>query len=124
MTRFMIIGIGGFIGAILRYSVSLWIHSAGKMHITAGTFAVNFVGCLALGFVTGITEHMNISEHLRLFVSVGLLGALTTFSTFSVETLNLMRKGASTEAFIYITASIILGLLAAFIGYKTGLGLK
>ncbi len=124
MTKLIVIGFGGFIGAVLRYSVSLWAHSTGKLHITAGTFAVNLIGCFALGLITGITEHMAIPEHLRLFISVGLLGALTTFSTFSVETLHLMRKGAPTEAFLYIAISILIGLLAAYLGFRLGYSFK
>lgn len=109
---------GGGIGALLRYGASLL---AGKYCASAlpGTFAVNMIGCLALGAVYGATQGKLacLSEEMRLFISVGLLGALTTFSTLSWETLALLRAGRFMCGAAYLLLSCALGLLCAGVGY-------
>lgn len=84
-----------------------------------GTFLVNIIGCFLLGLVFGLTLNRfeNISEPLKLFITVGFLGGLTTFSTFNLEIFEFLRAGKTTEAFLYMFLSCALGLLFTFLGY-------
>lgn len=114
------IGCGGFIGAISRYFVSGWLQNIMKKPFPYGTMGVNILGSLILGILMGITLNANVSPYWKLSIGIGFLGAFTTFSTFSYETMMLMRAGAVFEVFMNIAASIILGLIAVFIGYLIG----
>ncbi|MCP4215127.1 MAG: fluoride efflux transporter CrcB [bacterium] len=111
---------GGFVGAVSRYLVSGWVQAYFSRPFPLGTMAVNIIGSLILGLMAGLTQAHIVSQGVRLFVSIGLLGAFTTFSTFSYETLMLMRSGSIFEGFLNIAVSLILGLLMVFIGYSAG----
>lgn len=103
---------------MLRYGASLaagrWLGSA-----LPGTFVVNIVGCLALGAIYSLAEQRSgcLSEELRLFISVGLLGALTTFSTLNWELFTLIKSGRMACALVYVGLSVVVGLLATAAGY-------
>ena len=113
MMQLLYIFLGGGMGALLRYGATVlagrWCGSA-----LPGTLAVNVLGCLAIGVVLGMVQSRSgcISDELRLFLTTGLLGALTTFSTFNWELLDLFRSGRPGCALAYLALSLILGLLA------------
>lgn len=111
------IALGGAIGAVARYIFSTWIYSKGDFVFPWGTFAVNILGCFVLGlvYVWG-TEKLVISPNTRAFLSVGVIGAFTTFSTFSLETLNILKDGEIRIALLNTVGSIVLGLLAVWFG--------
>ncbi len=118
--KILLIGLGGFTGAVARYYVS----QGGALNLFGskfpyGTMIVNVLGSFLLGalFVYSF-EKIVISENMRLLLAVGgFLGAFTTFSTFSVEALTLFRSGAMLSAFLYIMGgNFALGLSAAFLG--------
>jgi len=82
-----------------------------------GTFFVNIIGCFILGLVYVLgTEKLVISPNMRIFLSIGLLGAFTTFSTFSLETLNMLKGGEIKTALINVLGSMVLGLIAVWLG--------
>lgn len=118
MCQLLYIFIGGGIGALLRYGASQatvrWWGSA-----LPGTLAVNIVGCAALGLVWGLVQSRAgcMSAELRLFLSTGLLGALTTFSTFNWEIFNLLKAGRAGCALAYLALSLVLGLAATASGF-------
>ncbi|MCH5284223.1 MAG: CrcB family protein [Akkermansiaceae bacterium] len=119
MKQFLFVMLGGSIGAALRYGASLcasrWLGSA-----LPGTLAVNTLGCLALGAVCALTQERlgcGLSEEARLFLSAGLLGALTTFSTLNLEAFTLFKSGRLGCALAYLSLSFLLGLLATAAGY-------
>lgn len=116
MTPILYVGAGGFVGAILRYGAGLAL--AGRMGaFPLGTLVVNAVGCFAMGALVAWLELQDeLSEHLRLALGVGLLGALTTFSTFGNETLDLIRDGALRLAFLSIVLNVAVGLGAVWLG--------
>jgi CrcB protein len=117
MTRLLIIGMGGFIGAVLRYQVSGWVYQFYGTRFPAGTFVVNIIGCFLLAFFATLAEgRFLVSPNIRMFVAIGLLGAFTTFSTFSHETLTLMQDSLYGKAALNVVLSVVLGLFAAWSG--------
>jgi len=116
MPAILIVGAGGFVGAILRYGANtLAVGRAGTFPL--GTLIVNVVGCFCLGLMAAwFDERPDLPPEWRLAIGTGLLGALTTFSTFGVESLDLMRAGEPRLAMVNIALNLILGLGAAWIG--------
>lgn len=119
MTNLLAVGLGGFLGAAGRYLLSGGIHRLLKSSwYPMGTLGVNVLGCLLIGFVSGLVEGRGMfSPHTRLFLLVGLLGGFTTFSTFSYESFGLLREGQAVAAGVNILLQVILGLAAVFGGY-------
>ncbi|MFS8199890.1 fluoride efflux transporter CrcB [Streptomyces sp. CWNU-52B] len=107
---------GGMVGAPLRYLTDRAVQSRHDSAFPWGTFTVNVVGCLVLGTLTGAAVAGAASSHLQLLLGTGLCGALTTYSTFSYETLRLAEGGARLQAALNATASVLAGLGAAFAG--------
>ena len=115
MNMIIAIALGGAAGALGRYAVSRlftdMIHASSQ---PLATMAVNVIGCGAMGFVAGLAlaGSVQMSEPMRAFLMVGFLGALTTFSSFSLDAFRLAEKGGYGVAFLYIAASVLLSLLA------------
>jgi CrcB protein len=118
MTNILLIGIGGFIGSIVRYLASGYVQQASKsIDFPYGTLVVNVLGCFIIGFLAQLAENRGVfTTQSRLFVFVGFLGGFTTFSTFGNETLNLMREGQSMNALANIGTNVVLGLFAVWLG--------
>ena len=109
--------IGGGIGAVARYLVGiLYLHIL-KTNLPAATFCVNFVGCLTLGFLyIFFIEKTQIPTNIKLALTVGFCGGLTTFSTFSLEIFEMIQNSHYVQALVYIAASLVLGIAAVFLG--------
>jgi fluoride exporter len=116
MKLVLLIGAGGFIGSALRYLISLFIQNKVLSTFPFGTFAVNVVGCFLIGAVYALSERGNLNAEWRLFLATGILGGFTTFSSFSNETVSMIRDAQYGPALIYVGSSVILGLLATFFG--------
>jgi CrcB protein len=116
MRILLLIGAGSFIGGVFRFLLSQFIQSKFLSAFPFGTLGVNILGCFAIGLVFGISEKANMAVEWRLFFATGICGGFTTFSAFSNETMGLLRDGQIWYAFLYIVASVVLGLLATFIG--------
>jgi CrcB protein len=115
--KILLIGLGGFFGAIARFYASKGTTMLLGNKIPFGTLFVNVLGSFLLGLIFTLSvEKLAISENMRFLLAVGFLGAFTTFSTFSVETLYLFEDGAYASAFVYIFGNVILSLIAAFAG--------
>ncbi len=117
---FLIVGMGGFFGANLRYSVSLlagrWFPSA----TYTGTFFVNFTGSLLLAvFMTWAADKATIPPRVRLMIGTGFFGSYTTFSTFANETVTLARMNGLTSAVVYLILTNSLCLLGVLVGLWT-----
>ena len=123
MTQFLIIGLGGFFGAISRYYVAGWVQDLSQsVHFPYGTLAVNVIGSFLLGFLVRYAfVHNSFSPEVRMLIFIGFLGAFTTFSTFSNETFNLFADGATVAALSNIAANLLLGLAAVWIGQSLAL---
>lgn len=118
MKLLFVIGTGGFIGTIFRYSLSQFIQTRVLSTFPFGTLGVNILGCFVIGLVFALSERTNMSAEWRLFLATGICGGFTTFSAFSNETFGLLRDGQLWYASVYIIASVLLGVLATFIGYS------
>ncbi len=122
MNKILLIGIGSGLGGICRYLLSLFIHSFFSRTFPYGTLIVNSLGCLLMGFLfILLLERVDgIGDQLRALLLIGFLGGFTTFSSFSIETMNLMENGQPLNAFINIIASLILCLGLTWLGILLG----
>jgi CrcB protein len=122
MTAIVLVGVGSFIGGVLRFGLSSWVYKAlDKPWFPYGTLAVNLLGSLAIGFLAGLAEARSyFNPDLRLFVFVGILGGFTTFSAFALETLYLARETTSGAALVNIGLQVFLGLLFVWLGHFLG----
>lgn len=116
------IALGGSIGAVLRYITAQWFNSHLLIFkvIPIGTFAVNIIGSFCIGFLYPLLDSLAVSKDIKAFVFVGLLGAFTTFSTFSYENMQLLKSGEYVQAFMYVFFSNLVGISLAFAGYFIG----
>ena len=103
---------------IARFLLARWVQGGTGSSFPFGTLAVNVLGCLAIGLLYGIFERGNLmNPDLRLFLTVGLCGGFTTFSTFVHENFSLFQRGTRLHFFLYTTLSFGLGLAAACLGH-------
>ena len=112
------VALGGSIGALLRYFISVWSLQRFGEAFPWGTLAVNLIGSLLIGLLVGWIASKNLGEIWRSFLMVGLLGSLTTFSTFSLELLSFFQRGEFITGGIYLFASIVFGVGLAYLGYS------
>lgn len=118
MTNILLVGIGGFIGSVLRYLASGYVQQIMNNNgFPYGTLAVNVIGCFIIGLLSQYGESRGaFSNESQAFIFIGILGGFTTFSSFGNETLNLVRNSQMMNAFANICANVILGLLAVWLG--------
>jgi CrcB protein len=115
--KWVVLFAGGGIGAIGRFAVALWIDARTSPAFPWGTFAVNALGCFAIGLLATLADLRGaIPPGLRLFLVAGLLGGFTTFSTFGLETWRLVEDGRWTWAVLYATGSVAVGVVAVVVG--------
>ena len=110
------IGTGGALGAVLRFYLAMSIGRAGFGGFPLGIFSVNVLGCALMGVAYVFIERLELPEELRFFLTVGLLGAFTTFSTSSLEVYELLVEGRFTVALAYMAATLFGCLLALAAG--------
>jgi CrcB protein len=121
METLLLIGIGGFIGANLRYAVSVWAAERFGAAFPWGTLVINFTGSLLLAvFVGWLSSRPAIDPRLRLLVAVGFFGAYTTYSTFSVESVMLFQSGNWLGALQNIAGTTLVCILGALVGLTLG----
>jgi len=111
------IGIGGFTGSILRYVLGSLIAKNAPSGFPFATLIINIAGALCIGLLAGYFDNRPMaSEHWKSFLTIGLCGGFTTFSAFSAENMQLLRLGQYQLALMYIFSSVLLCLLATFLG--------
>lgn len=117
MMQVLMVGAGGFVGAVARYGVSGLIRSITGGAFPLGTLAVNSIGCLIIGAVMGLVGlQQELSPNARLFLIMGLLGSFTTFSTFGYETITLAGEGDWRLAAFNVLSNVAIGLVAVTAG--------
>ena len=113
------VAVGGAFGAISRYGLDRVIEQRTESSFPWSTFAINVSGCLLVGFlIAAIVDRGSAPEWLRAGLVVGFCGGYTTFSTFGQETLDLMEANESVVAVLYVTASVVVGVLAVLAGTR------
>ncbi len=122
MYKIFLIGSGGFLGAILRYLISGYVQKmAERVDFPYGTLAVNLIGCLLIGLLSRVDEIRSVlSTETRFFLFIGVLGAFTTFSTFSNETVALLNDKRFHLAVLNMGTHMVFGLAAVLLGRFTG----
>lgn len=117
MLKVIYVGFGGFIGSILRYSLYILTSNILGYSSPVVTLFVNIIGCFLMGAAYQLLNgYLVISENLRLFITIGLLGGFTTFSAFSIDALILYQNSGKILAIAYVVLSIVLSLLAMLTG--------
>ena len=121
MSQLVYIAAGGALGAVMRYLTSTGIHALLGRGFPYGTLSVNILGSFAMGFLFIVMiERSSLGVEWRALILVGFLGAFTTFSTFSMETINLLEDGAVFKALMNVMVSVITCLLATWLGVIIG----
>lgn len=116
MINCLVVGIGGFIGSIFRYLFS-------KLTIIQGSFPfntllINIIGSLAIGIIAALVlKNLDFDEKTVLFLKVGICGGFTTFSTFALDSFELINKGDYLGSFLYILLSIVLSIVCIYLGF-------
>lgn len=119
VTNAMLVGVGGFVGAILRYGLGGLIHRRGAFGMfPVGTLSVNLIGCLLIGLLAGLAESRHaLGPDVRTFALIGLLGGFTTFSTFGYETFAMARDHEFIRAATNVGIHVVFGLVLVWVGY-------
>ncbi|MEB3104125.1 fluoride efflux transporter CrcB, partial [Ferviditalea candida] len=116
-------GIGGIIGSLLRYFSGRWISSKSKGIFPWGTWAINLSGSFLFGLLFALNTQQILPDWLWYFAGPGFCGAYTTFSAFGYEAIHLFEENHARHGFLYILATVGLGLLATWAGLRLGLGI-
>lgn len=120
MREVLWVGLGGFVGANARYLLGGWIAARFGAAFPYGTFLINSTGSFILGLIMGTLEGHVLSPAVRLALAIGFVGAYTTFSTWTYETIRLIENGSLLPATLNVVGSLLIGLLAAVGGLATG----
>jgi fluoride exporter len=121
--KILLLLIGGAFGTLARYFVSGLTHRFFNTTFPVGTLMVNLIGSFIIGFIWALWENSNISSNIRTFVFIGILGGFTTFSSYSLESLNLFRDGEIKIGLLNILANNVLALVLVFLGFILAKGM-
>lgn len=113
----ILVGLGGALGSVVRYLISVLVYSGKTQLFPWSTLLTNFMGCLLLGLLLGyFQKNDNQYQELKLLLAIGVCGGMTTFSTFSAETLNLLQSGNLLAVGLYAICSFVGGVLLLYLG--------
>lgn len=116
MYTFILVGLGGFIGAILRYFIAGWIQNS-FIEFPLGTLTVNVIGSFFIGLIMSLSEYQGLFRaETRIFLTIGILGSFTTLSTFSYESFKLLENSDFRLLTVYLLATVFISLFAVYLG--------
>lgn len=119
LKNFLIVGLGGAAGSMLRYAVQRIFHVNSVAAFPSGTVLVNISGCFLIGVLWGLASRsLAMNAELRLLLMTGFCGGFTTFSAFTLEGMGLLKENKTTLFLVYLLVSVVGGLLATFIGVR------
>jgi CrcB protein len=117
LQKYLLIAVGGALGSLARYAVGSAVASRTGTRFFYGTFLVNMTACLIIGFsLTWLGRHTDVNPAWRFLIPIGFIGAYSTFSTFEWEAFTALQTGAFLLATLYVTLSVLLGLIALWLG--------
>lgn len=115
--NWLLVAMGGAIGASLRYGAGIWLLKP-QMQFPWSTWWINIVGCICAGIFFAFSQKYPVlQQEARLFLMVGILGGFTTFSSFGLETFQLLKQGQPTLALAYVLSSVVVGVVALMLAY-------
>lgn len=118
MKMFFIVGLGSFLGGVFRYLLQKQLTDSIQSSFPYATLLINITGCFFIGFLLGLSNKYDfLSPETRLFLTTGLCGGFTTFSTFSNDSLMLLRDGNYYYFLLYALLSVVVGIICTFLGY-------
>lgn len=120
MLKYFVVGIGGFLGAIARYVVAVYIAGRYGVRFPYGTFVINMSGCFLIGFIVTLLARTTASQYWRYLIPIGFIGAYTTFSTFEYETLRAIQEGQFATGLLNVALSVVIGFIAVWAGAAIG----
>ena len=118
MKLYLLVALFGAAGSVLRYSLYLITPRFFYLNFPVSTVIVNLLGSFFIGVCISLFDKSIITENIRIYIAIGLLGGFTTFSTFSMDLFNLLNKSLYAEMISYLVLSVFGGLLLFFAGYK------
>ena len=117
--NFLIVGVGGAVGSMLRYAVQKFFQAQTAAAFPTGTLLVNIAGCFLIGILWSlVSRSLTWNDEMKLLLMTGFCGGFTTFSAFTLEGIGLLKENRTVLFVIYLTASVLGGLLATFIGIR------
>ena len=120
MLKYVVVGVGGFLGAIARYMLGAYIGSRYGVRFPYGTLVINVSGSFLVGFILTLLSRTTASPYWRYLIPIGFIGAYTTFSTFEYETLRAVQDGQAITGLLNVALSVIVGFAAVWAGAAIG----
>jgi fluoride exporter len=120
LLKYVVVGIGGFLGAVARYALGAYIGSRYGVRFPYGTFVINISGSFLIGLILTLLARTTASAYWRYLIPIGFIGAYTTFSTFEYETLRAIQDGQLMTGLLNVALSLVLGFIAVWAGAAIG----
>jgi CrcB protein len=120
LLKYVIVGLGGFLGAIARYAIGSYIGGRYGLRFPLGTFVINVSGSFLIGLISTLLARTTASVYWRYLIPIGFIGAYTTFSTFEYETLRAMQDGQVMTGLLNVALSLVIGFISVWAGASIG----
>jgi len=120
LLKYVVVGVGGFLGAIARYALGTYIGGRYGVRFPLGTFVINVSGSFLIGLILTLLARTTASAYWRYLIPIGFIGAYTTFSTFEYETLRAIQDGQLMTGFLNVALSLVIGFIAVWAGAAIG----
>jgi fluoride exporter len=120
LLKYVVVGVGGFLGAVARYALGTYIGGRYGVRFPLGTFVINVSGSFLIGLILTLLARTTASAYWRYLIPIGFIGAFTTFSTFEYETLRAIQDGQLMTGLLNVALSLFVGFIAVWVGVELG----